>query len=139
LGKGPVHRTSVMQPVDVPITFDDDGTFKGDGAANFKGTDTSPLCIGTTDSGLTFHASGQAIETSLVRSMYFQFANSSPTVTNSSITCPMNEFKTQTTTAGREVLPFDFKGAVGETFDYHMPVAIPGANSTMHVEIVKRD
>jgi hypothetical protein len=136
---GPVHRTSVMQPVDVPITFDDDGTFKGDGAANFQGTATSPQCIGTSGSGLTFHASGQAIETSRVRSMHFQFANSSPTVTNSSITCPTHEFKTQTTTAGHEALPFDFKGAIGETFDYHMPVAIPGVTSTMHVEIVKRE
>jgi hypothetical protein len=136
---GPAHRISVMQPVDIPITFDDDGTFKGDGAAKFQATAASPQCIGTAGSGLTFHASGQAIETSWVRSMHFQFANSSPTVTNSSITCPMNEFKTQTTTAGHEALPFDFKGAVGETFDYHMPVAIPGVNSTMHVEIVKRE
>jgi hypothetical protein len=136
---GPAHRISVMQPVDIPITFDDDGTFKGDGAAKFQATAASPQCVGTAGSGLTFHASGQAIETSWVRSMHFQFANSSPTVTNSSITCPMNEFKTQTTTAGHEALPFDFKGAVGETFDYHMPVAIPGVNSTMHVEIVKRE
>jgi hypothetical protein len=136
---GPVHRTSVMQPVDVPITFDDDGTFKGDGAANFQATGTSPLCSGTAGSDLTFHASGQAIETSLEQSMHFQFANTSPTVTDSSITCPRKTFKTQTTTEGHEVLPFDFKGNVGETFDYHMPVAIFGVNSTMHVEIVKRE
>ena len=140
INMGFVHRHSVMQPVDVPITFDEDGTFKGDGAAHYQATATAAPCSGTATSDLTFHASGQAIETSEEQSMKFQFANTSPTVTDSSITCPYHgETKTQTTTAGHEVLPFDFKGAVGETFDYHMPVAIPGVDSTMHVEIVKRE
>ena len=140
INMGFVHRHSVMQPVDVPITFDDEGNFKGDGAANFQSTATAAPCSGTASSGLTFHASGQAIETSLEQSMKFQFANTSPTVTDSSITCPYHgETRTQTTTAGHEVLPFDFKGNVGETFDYHMPVPIAGVESTMHVEIVKRE
>jgi hypothetical protein len=137
---GPVHRTSAMPPVDVPITFEDDGTFKGDGAANFQAAGTSPQCSSQSSSSLMFHVSGQAVETSEEQSMHFQFESSSPTVTNASVECPVvGEVNTQNTTENKEVLPFDFKGQVGEAFDYHMPVTMPALTSTMHMEIVKTD
>jgi hypothetical protein len=126
-----------MQPVDVPITFEDDATFSGDGAANFQSAGTALKCSGQSSSSLTFHVSGQAIEMSEEQSMHFQLENSSPTVTNGSVQCPViGEVHTQNTTENKVVLPFDFKGEVGEAFDYHMPV-IPGHTSTMHLEIVK--
>jgi hypothetical protein len=135
----PVHRTSIMKPIEVPIKFEDDGSFTGEGAANFQASGTALMCSGQASSGLTIHASGQAIQTSQARSMQFQLDNSSPTVTNASVQCPyIGERSTHTTTEGKTVIPFDFKGNVGEAFDYHMPVAIPGVNSTMHVEVVKR-
>jgi hypothetical protein len=135
---GPVHRTSVMQPVDVRIAFEDDGAFSGDSAANFQAAGVVMPCSGQASSTLTFHVSGQAIETSDEHSMHFQLENSSPTISNGVVQCPMiGGVSTQNTTAEKMALPFDFKGEVGEAFDYHMP-AIPGFTSTMHLEIVKQ-
>lgn len=135
---GLVHRASVMQPVDVPIVFADDGSFSGDGVASFQAAGTATPCSGQSSSNLTFHVSGMAVETSGEHSMHFQLENSSPTVSNGVIQCPVvGGVATHNTTDGKLVLPFDFKGEVGEAFDYHMP-AIPGHTSTMHLEIVKQ-
>ncbi|MEO8465002.1 MAG: hypothetical protein ABI640_06645 [Gammaproteobacteria bacterium] len=137
---GILHRTSVMPPVDVPITFKDDGTFSGDGTAKFQASGTALVCSGQSTSTLGFHVSGQAIETAEEQSMRFKFENSSPTVTNSSVRCPViGEQGSQNVTKGQVAIPFNFTGDVGETFDSHMPVAIPGHTSTMHVEIVKKE
>lgn len=136
---GPVSSTSIMQPVDVPITFNDDGTFSGDSAAKFAATAAAMQCSSQGTSSLNFHVSGQAVSTPHAQSMHFQFDNSSPTVTQSSIQCPyIGEKKTQSTTQGKVVIPFDLTGKVGEKTDYHMP-GIPGVVSTMSVEIVKRE
>ncbi len=138
--RGLLHRTSVMPPVDVPITFKDDGTFTGDGTASFQAAGTAAQCSGQASSTLGFHVSGRAVETSDEQSMRFKFENSSPTVTNASVRCPViGEQSSQNVTKSQVVVPFDFTGDVGETFDSHMPVAIPGFVSTMHVEIVKKD
>ena len=134
---GAVHRTSVMRPVEVPIVFDDNGAFSGDGAANFQAAGIAAPCSGQSTSNLTFHVSGRAVERSEEHSMHFQLENSSPTVSHGVIQCPViGGVSTQNTTERKTVLPFNFKGEVGETFDYHVP-AIPGHSSTMHVEIVK--
>lgn len=136
---GPVSRTSVMQPVDVPITFNDDGTFSGDSTAQFDSTGVALPCTDRATSKLNFHVAGQAISTPEAQSMHFKFDNSSPTVTNASIQCPyVGEKKTQSTTAGTVVIPFELKGKIGETTDYRMP-GIPGVVSKMRVEIVKRE
>jgi cytochrome c5 len=136
---GPVQRTSVMQPLNVPIVFKEDGTFSGDSEANFQAAGTAAPCVGQANSTLAFHVSVQAIATSEKQSMHFQIENSSPTVTNATVQCPViGGVNTRNTTQQKMMLPFDFKGNVGEAFDYHMP-AIPGHTSTMHIEIVKLD
>ncbi len=133
----PVQRTSVMQPLDVPIVFKDEGTFSGDSVANFQAAGTAAPCVGQGSSTLAFHISGLAIETSEKQSMHFQIETSSPTVSNATIHCPViGGINTRNTTQQKMALPFDFKGDVGEAFDYHMP-AIPGHTSTLHMEIVK--
>jgi hypothetical protein len=135
---GPLQRTSVMQTLDVPILFEDDGTFSGDSTARFQAAGTVAPCSGQANSMLAFHVSGQATQTSEKQSMHFQIENSSPTVTDSSVQCPViGGMNSRNTTQQKVKLPFDFKGNIGEAFDYHMP-GIPGFTSTMHLEIVTR-
>src|SRR4051794_9936199 len=136
---GPVHNVSTMPSVDVPIKFEDDGTFTGDGTANFQAAGTAGPCSTQASNDLAFHVSGQAIETAEQQSMHFQFENSSPMANKFAGQCPYVSVANQDTTSYKVTLPFDFKGTVGEAVDQPMPVAVPGVVSNMHVEIVKQE
>jgi hypothetical protein len=131
------HHTSALAPVDIPITFADDGSFSGDGVLNFHGAGSAGACSDQTGSQLSVHVSGKAEETADEHSVKVQFAKSTPTVTTFSAQCPyIGTMGNQTATAEQVSVHLDFTGEVGETRDYQMP-GVPGVTSTTHVEIVK--
>ena len=138
--QGPVRYNSAMQPVEVPLIFQDDGTFSGEGLAQFGGAatvSTMVLCQGVYANSLKIGVSGQAIQTSEQRSMKLKLENTSPDVSSVSGQCPYRSFSNQGTHPGKTILPFDLEGNVGESLDYSMPAIAPGFKSTMHLEIVK--
>jgi hypothetical protein len=134
--RGPVHHKSALQPVDIPITFEDDGTFSGEAVADFKGAVVVSPCKGEYADSLNIRASGQATETAEEQSMHLKFENTSPVVSSVSVQCPYGSASKQGTHSGKTTLPFDFEGDVGEFLDYSMP-NIPGLVSKTHLEIVK--
>ena len=137
---GPIHFKSDMAPVDVPITFADDGTFSGEATAIFQGAANATPCTGQYASTLKFSVSGKAIEVSEgEHSMHIQLENTSPVFNSFSGQCPGASASNQGTTSHKTDLPFDMTGDVEETLDQPMPVPSPGVVSTMHLEIVKRD
>jgi hypothetical protein len=139
--QGPIYHKSAMQPIEVPIAFQDDGTFSGEGLAQFGGAATvstrAGLCQGGYADSLKIRVSGQAIQTSEQRSMKLKLENTSPDVSSVSGQCPSGSFSKQDTHPGKTILPFDLEGNVGEFLDYSMPEIAPGFKSTMHLEIVK--
>ncbi len=134
--RGLLHHKSALQPLDIPITFEDDGTFSGEAVANFKGAAVVSPCAGQYTDSLKVRASGQAIETTDEQSMRLKLENTSPDVSSVSIQCPYGGANKQSTHSEKTILPFDLKGNVGEFLDYSMP-NIPGFVSTTHLEIVK--
>jgi hypothetical protein len=134
---GIAHHTSALAPVDIPITFADDGTFSGDGDLNYHGAGRAGACSEQTGSQLNVHVSGKARETADEHSMNVVFEKSSPAVTTMSAQCPyVGTIGNQATNADPVSVHMDFTGEVEETRDYQMP-GVPGVSSTMHVEIVK--
>lgn len=134
---GIAHHTSALAPVDIPITFADDGTFSGDGELKYQGAGSAGACTEQTGSQFKVHVSGKAKQTADEHSMNVKFEKSSPTVTTMSAQCPYHApIGTQTANAEPVSLQFDFTGEVGETRDYQMP-GVPGVSSIMHMEIVK--
>jgi hypothetical protein len=137
---GPIHFKSAMAPVDVPITFADDGTFSGESTATFQGAANATPCTGRYASTLKFSVSGKAIEVSEgEHSMHLQLENTTPVFNSFSGQCPGASASNQDTTSHKVDLPFDMTGDVEETLDQPMPVPAPGVVSIMHIEIVKRD
>jgi hypothetical protein len=139
--QGPIHHKSAMQPVEVPITFQDDGSFSGEGVAKFGGAATvstlAGACVGEYSDSLKIRVSGQAIQTTEQRSMKLKLENTSSDLSSVSGQCPSGGFSKRAMHPGKTIIPFDLEGNVGEALDYSMPEIAPGFKSTMRVEIVK--
>ena len=134
-----IEHTSEMEPVDIPITFNDDGTFTGDGKGTYQAAGVAEGCSEQSGLGLNFHVSGQAIETSQKQSMAIKLGNPSPMAYKASAECPDAEGASlQATIPSSNVTAiYKMKGEVGEVIDKETPGAIPGIVSKVHVEIVK--
>lgn len=137
--KGPLHHKSALPPVDIPITFQDDGTFSGEGMANFQAAATVPKCSGQSTASLKLRVSGHLTQTFLIHDLHFKLENVSPTVTTLTGQCaPYGSFSNKSTQSEQTALPFESDhGRATETFDYAMPEIFPGFKSKMHLEIVK--
>jgi hypothetical protein len=142
INMGPTQYHSLMQPIDIPITFEDHGTFSGESEANFGAaaavSTKMGVCAGQSTDSLKIRVSGQATEQFQNNSMHLQLENTSPDVTNFSAQCPKGAESKQNTHLEKVLLPFELTGKVGETIDRPMPVTIRGFVSTMHLTIVQR-
>jgi hypothetical protein len=142
---GPVHFKSALPPMDISITFEDDGTFRGEAMANFGGAGAvaakQMVCTGGYTDSMKVRASGQATETSEKHSMNLKLENSSPDVSSVSGQCPgvgkNGTFNKKNIDSEKTILPFDLAGKVGEFLDYTSPQTMAGFDSTMHLEIIK--
>jgi hypothetical protein len=136
---GPVHYKTDSEPVEVPITFADDGTFSGDATVKFNGAGTALLCSGQSTSSVKFHVSGKATEQFKHNSMHLVLENTSPEAGSFSGQCPGGSASNKGTTSKNVVLSFDMAGKLGEILDRPMPAPVAGVVSSMQLEIVKRD
>jgi hypothetical protein len=134
-----IEHTSEMEPVDIPITFNDDGTFTGDGKGTYQAAGVAEGCSEQSGLGMNFHVSGQAIETSQKRSMTIKLGNPSPMAYKASAECPDAEGASLQVTlpSSNVTTTYNMKGEAGEAIDKEVPGAIPGIVSKVHVEIVK--
>lgn len=137
--KGRLQHKSALQPVDIPITFKDDGTFSGEASANFLAAAKMAPCTGQSTANLKIRVSGHLTQTYTNHDLHFKIENASPTITRLSGQCaPLGSFGNQSTQSEQTALPFDSdQGRVKEEFNYEMPKIFPGFKSKMHLEIVK--
>jgi len=129
-----------MDPVDIPLTFNDDGTFTGDGAGSIQAGGVAEGCTGQGGLSMKFHITGKAVETSQKQSMHIGIGSPAPMAYNFTGQCPNDSADSIQTTvpAAKVTATYDMKGAVGEAID-KTEETMPGVSNSLHLEIVKRD
>jgi hypothetical protein len=129
-----------MDPVDIPLTFNDDGTFTGDGAGSIQAGGVAEGCTGQGGLSMKFHITGKAVETSQKQSMHIGIGSPAPMAYNFTGQCPNDSAESIQTTvpAAQVTATYDMKGAVGEAID-KTEETMPGVSNSLHLEIVKRD
>lgn len=137
------HYVNNSPPVDIPITFQDDGSFSGEGtlATQGAGVVTTPMftCTGQSSASVALRASGKDVQQFENNSLHLDLENTAPQTTKASAVCPYQRGRSSSQgPSPRIVLPFDFKGKVGELIERDNIIPYPGVQSRMRVELVKR-
>jgi hypothetical protein len=136
---GIVNGHHAMTPVEVPITFHDNGTFTGEQVqASFQGNATAAMCQGQYASSMVLKVSGDATEEWNKNFMNIKVEKASPTTSNFAGQCPHASAANTATEPTPAAVSLSLTGKVRETLDYFMP-SPPGVTTKIHTEIVKRD
>jgi hypothetical protein len=132
-----IHHTSILKPVDIPITFEDDGSFTGEGEGAYEAGGTAAGCTEQSTAHVQFHVSGQAIEQYQKNTMHLEVEFPSPLAYSFSAQCEGASDSMQTDIPAMNIKSsFDMKGDVGEKID-RKDETMPGIISEYHLEIVK--
>jgi hypothetical protein len=133
-----VHASSLMGPVDIPITFQDDGSFEGQQEVFWYGNDSAYVCSGDFTSAMTLRVSGKAIEESKNHHLHLQLENLTPLHGIANAHCPVKSVSAPFSGGSKGSLSKEFEGRVGDKLIY-IPPGIPGGISVVFsAEIVKR-
>jgi len=135
-----IEQSSAMEPVDIPLTFNDDGTFTGDGAGTFQTGGVAVGCSQQSGLSMKYHVLGKAIETSEKQSMHIGLGIGGPMAYNFSGKCPDSPGDSiqANIPAPKVTATYDMKGEVGEAID-KTEDSTPGITNSLHLEIVKTD
>jgi hypothetical protein len=130
---------SVMEPLDIPISFEDDGAFHGQATAKFVGAGAAGDCSVQTAANRNFSVAGTATETENEHSMEVALKVESPLNASGAYQCPDQSGGVTKSIWGNGEWPFHLRGEVGEMLEMRMPS--PGAEitNTGRVEVVRRD
>jgi len=136
---GIVNSHHAMTPVEVPITFHDDGTFTGEETqANFHGDGTAVMCQAQYTSSMAMKVSGDATEEWKKNFMNIKVEKASATTSSFAGQCPNRSASNTDTEPTPAAINLSLTGRVRETLDYLVP-SPPGVTSRVHTEIVKRN
>ena len=135
-----IEQSSAMEPVDIPLTFNDDGTFTGDEAGSFQTGGVAVGCSQQSGLSMKYHVLGKAIETSEKQSMHVGLGIGGPMAYNFSGKCPDSPSDSiqANIPAPKVTATYDMKGEVGEAID-KTEDSTPGITNSLHLEIVKTD
>jgi len=138
-----INHSSELAPVDIPIAFNDDGTYTGDGEGAFLAGGTAAGCTEQSTTKVKFRVSGNATETSKEQALHLELEYPAPMIFDFSGECA-DEPDGGHLSLHRDIPVinaksiFDMKGAVGEVID-RVDDAMPGVVTKMHLEIVKKE
>jgi hypothetical protein len=137
-----IHHTSFLKQLEVPITFEDDGTFSGDAEGAYEASGTAAGCNEQSTTKVKFHITGQAIEQYQKNSMHIEIEYPSPLANSFSGVCPDDPEGNLSLQSDIPVMgvksAFDMKGKVGEKID-RVDETMPGIVSSFHLEIVQKN
>jgi hypothetical protein len=137
MNRGGITFASALAPLDIPITFADDGTFTGAGVGVFRSTsDVMTICTGQSATSLDFKLTGKAIQNVDEQSLHLRIETNTAATTLNAQCLPVT-ITTQNTTAQQTVMEFDFVGDVNEFTDRVMAPPVPGFTSSARVQLVR--
>jgi hypothetical protein len=131
------HFTKKMGPVDIPITFRDDGSFEGEQTVFFNGSGIAYVCTGDSISAMNLRVAGTATEQFQKNRMELRMENGSPMRGAGSAHCPALSRTVPFAGGQQGELEKSLEGRVGESAMWAPSVAVPGIRTIVHAEIVK--
>jgi hypothetical protein len=134
---GPAHVTNTMTPIEIPITFQDGGTFSGEAMVYFSGSGMAAVCSEQSTSAMSLKVSGQATEQYQNNHMRLRLENTTPQAGMASVQCPMMGDTAPIRGDTHRAIDFQLTGRVGEAVMFNPLAGIPGVTSTVRAEIVK--
>jgi hypothetical protein len=132
-----VFFRSVMPPVDVPITFRDDGTFTGEASATLQGAGAGAGCTLQSGGAIKFSVTGKAVQTWREHYLEATISAASTVSTQGTARCPEGTFARQFSGTTGEPLTVRLEGNVGEVADVPLQSPAPEVRSVGRFEIVK--
>ena len=134
-----LHADSVMGPVDIPITFQDDGSFEGQQEVHWYGNDSAYVCSGDFTTAMTLKVSGKAVEDEKTHKLHLQIESLTPLHGVADAHCPAKSISAPIPAAGSRggSLTKDSEGRVGDTLIYTPPGVPGGISVVFSAEIVK--
>ena len=130
---------SEMLPMDIPLTFEDDGAFHGEAGADFRGSGVAADCAVQAGSNSKYSISGKAIETGKEHSMRLTLKTNSPVNGSGNYRCPDASGSFAKEVGGKGEWPFEMRGEVGEALSTPLPSPAPEITSTGRIEVVKKE
>jgi hypothetical protein len=131
------HFTKQMGPVDIPITFHDDGSFEGEKTVFFTGKGVEYVCTGESVSAMTLRVSGETVEQFQNNHMHLKMDNASPMKGSAAAQCPYISRNGAISGGQYGSLEKDLQGRVGESLLFTPSVMVPGVKTIVRAEIVK--
>jgi hypothetical protein len=127
-----------VPPVDVPITFRDDGRFEGDAVLMQGGTAATEDCSGQTAGRWHIRVSGTSEQQGdAPNRLQLKLENASGMESERSGRCQSGSFAVRDQSTGPGAVSFDFVGRVGETV-LQVFTPEPEVRSTVRLELVKQ-
>jgi hypothetical protein len=140
---GPLQLPSTMGPVDVPITFHDDGSYEGTGTLPYaaNGVENAPIvgpCSIESQESVQIKVSGKAVEMAGENDMTVELTNITPATGSTAVACP--EIATVEPLQGNDKRTFRFHlaGKDGESSERPVPLG-PVVDATVSVQLVDQD
>jgi len=131
------HGVKKMGPIDIPITFHDDGSFEGEQTVYINGDAVAMVCTGESTASMTLRVKGNAKEEFQNNRMHVEMESGSPMRGNATANCP-RVHRTESFAGGSQsVLEKDIQGRVGDTMMWKPGVGLPGITTIIVGEIVK--
>jgi hypothetical protein len=128
---------SAMMPVDIPITFRDDGTFAGEAATTSQGAGAGDGCTLQSAASLKLSVSGKAVQTYKEHYLEVTLKTAAPTVSEGTARCPNGTFARRASGASDESYTVRLEGNVGEAASVPLRSPAPEVTSVGEVRIVK--
>jgi len=134
-----IQRTTIMKPVDIPITFEDDGSFTGDADAAYESSGSGAGCAQQSTIRSKLHVSGQATEQYQKNFMHLELEYQSPLAGTFSLECPDDPNGNSSVQANFPMMNlkafFDLQGKSSELINRNDD-STPGIISNMSLQII---
>jgi len=126
-----------MQPVDIPIEFDDDGSFEGDSDVRMQGASNDDGCHASGNASTHLVAKGRAVQTWRERYLEVTIKSAGPTTSQASGRCKDVSGARSMSGQSKDEWKVRMEGTVGEVATFAAPSPAPEVKITGRVEIVK--
>ncbi len=132
-----VHAEKHMGPIDVPITFHDDGSFDGEQIIFINGSALALQCSSISTTAMSLRVLGQATEDEKTHHLRLQMENGSPLRGAAFAQCPNISRSNAFSAISQGSLEKEIEGRVGEVMLFKPSVGLAGIDTIIVAYIVK--